>query len=132
MARGTDDRQQDEARNAGQGERVPTERVTNDERARGESDRAGGREAANEERVQGEGNYEAAREYNDATKGFVKSGRVEDAARNAAPADAAEAEELKKAEQAGKSRIKEEDPAVDHGRSVAGGHSGGKSGGKPS
>ena len=29
------------------------------------------------DKVQGEGNYEAAKEYNDATRKFVASGRVE-------------------------------------------------------
>jgi hypothetical protein len=67
--------------------------------------------------VQGEGNYTAAREYNEATRTFVESGKVEDAAENAAPADAAQAEELRKAEAEGRRHLKEEDPQVDSGRS---------------
>jgi len=38
--------------------------------------------------VRGEGNYQASREYNEATRQFVKSGRVADAARDAAPKSA--------------------------------------------
>jgi hypothetical protein len=62
--------------------------------------------------LQGEGNYEAAREYNEATRDFVQSGRAEKAARDAEPRDAAEAKSLERAEQAGKERAKGEDPAV--------------------
>lgn len=50
--------------------------------------------------VLGEGNYEATRQYNEATKKFVQSGRVEQAARDAAPRSAKEAAEMKAAEQA--------------------------------
>ena len=59
-------------------------------------------------KVQGEGDYDAARNYDEATRDFVKSGKVEQAARDAAPANAAEAAELTRAEQAGKSRSKGE------------------------
>ncbi|MEO5766523.1 MAG: hypothetical protein ABIR52_14545 [Casimicrobiaceae bacterium] len=62
--------------------------------------------------VYGEGNYEASREYNDATKNFVESGKVEKAAQQAAPASDAEALELAAAEAEGKSRAKEEDPLL--------------------
>ena len=37
-------------------------------------------------KVQGEGDYDAARNYDEATRDFVKSGKVEQAARDAAPA----------------------------------------------
>lgn len=57
--------------------------------------------------VYGEGNYKASREYNDATKKFVESGRVDDAARAAAPGSAQEATEMKQAEKAGLDRAKE-------------------------
>ena len=36
------------------------------------------------DQVQGEGNYEAARKFNRAEREFVKSGKVEEAARRAA------------------------------------------------
>ena len=60
----------------------------------------------------GEGNYKASREYNEATKKFVESGRVKEAAREAAPHDAAEASQMAKAEADGRRRAKEEDPAL--------------------
>ena len=65
--------------------------------------------------VQGEGNYEAAREYNKAQRKFVSSGKVDAAARKAKPKSEAEAQEMRRAEEAGRSRAKEEDPAIKHG-----------------
>jgi len=56
----------------------------------------------------GEGNYDTAREY---TKRFVKSGRIEKAARDAEPKTDKEAVELRRAEEVGKSRAKEDEPA---------------------
>ena len=69
-------------------------------------------------RLQGEGNYDAARRYNQRTRTFVDSGKVTDAARDAAPVDEAEARALGEAERAGRERAREEDPAVDRGRSL--------------
>jgi hypothetical protein len=63
------------------------------------------------DKVQGEGDYESARRFNRAERQFVKSGKVEDAARRAAPCNAKEEAELKAAERAGRSRAKELDPA---------------------
>lgn len=60
----------------------------------------------------GEGNYKASRQYNEATKQFVDSGRVDEAAREAAPNDEVEAAELAAAEAEGRRRAKEEDPAL--------------------
>jgi hypothetical protein len=54
----------------------------------------------------GEGNYKASKEYNDATKKFVESGKVDDAAAKAKPKDPQEAREMQDAEQAGKSHAK--------------------------
>jgi hypothetical protein len=65
-----------------------------------------------EAKNQGEGDYEAARRYDEAQRRFVESGKVEKAAEEAAPRDAAEAEALERAEEAGKSRSHGEDPAV--------------------
>ena len=62
--------------------------------------------------VYGEGNYEASRQYNEATKKFVESGRVEEAARDAAPKTPGEAAEMKQAEQAALLRAKEKSPPV--------------------
>ena len=60
----------------------------------------------------GEGNYKASRQYNDATKKFVESGRVDDAARDAAPKSETESREMREAEAEGKRHAKEEDPAL--------------------
>ena len=56
--------------------------------------------------LQGEGNYDATRRYNAATEHFVQAGKVEEAARAAAPASPAEAEEMKEAERFGLSRAR--------------------------
>jgi hypothetical protein len=62
--------------------------------------------------VPGEGNYEASRRYNDDTKKFVRAGKVEQAARDAAPTSDADALQMAAAEAEGKRRAKEEDPAL--------------------
>ncbi len=62
--------------------------------------------------VYGEGNYEATRQFNESSKKFVDSGRVDQAARDAAPKNEREAAEMKQAEQAALLRAKEKDPAV--------------------
>ncbi|MEO8755559.1 MAG: hypothetical protein ABI624_23085 [Casimicrobiaceae bacterium] len=67
------------------------------------------------ENVYGEGNYEASRQYNAATKKFVQSGRVEAAARAAAPRSPQEAQEMKQAEQAALLRAKDHPPPVKAG-----------------
>ena len=56
--------------------------------------------------MQGEGNYDAAKEFNEAEKKFVESGKVEQAARDAEPKSDAEAKELAEAEEAGRSHAK--------------------------
>jgi len=58
---------------------------------------------------QGEGDKEAAREFNEATREFVESGKVDGAAEHAGDQDPTEAE---RAEEAGRERAKEKDPAV--------------------
>ncbi len=58
---------------------------------------------------QGEGDRESARQYNEDTREFVESGRVDEAARNAHEQDPTEAED---AEEAGRDRAKEQDPSV--------------------
>ena len=62
--------------------------------------------------LQGEGNYDATRRYDKAAHEFAQSGKVEDAARAARPTSPQEAEEMNRAERAGKSHSKGEDPAV--------------------
>jgi hypothetical protein len=65
-----------------------------------------------ENKEYGEGNYKASRQYNEATKKFVESGKVEDAAREAQPDSEAEAMQMANAEAEGRRRAKEEDPAL--------------------
>ena len=62
--------------------------------------------------LQGEGNYDATRRYDKAAREFVESGQVDAAARAARPTSTEEADELKRAEQAGRSHAKGEDPAL--------------------
>lgn len=62
--------------------------------------------------LQGEDNYDASRRYDKAAQDFAQSGKVDEAARAARPLTPEEAEELHRAEQAGKSHSKGEDPAV--------------------
>jgi hypothetical protein len=54
--------------------------------------------------LQGEGDYKAARNYRKSLKRFVDEGKVEAAAKAAAPRDVKEQSELKAAEQAGLAR----------------------------
>ena len=70
----------------------------------------------NKDGVQGEGNYAAAREFNEAERKFVASGKVDAAARAAAPKSEAERQAMFAAEQEGKRRAKEEDPALARAR----------------
>jgi len=56
----------------------------------------------------GEGNYKATKDYNDATKQFIDSGKVDDAARKAKPRNAEESRQMSQAEQEGKSHSKGE------------------------
>ncbi len=66
-------------------------------------------------KVKGEGDYQSARNYNDATREFAKSGKVDGAAEAAKPESPEKAAELERAEAAGKARAKEEDPNLDRG-----------------
>jgi hypothetical protein len=56
--------------------------------------------------VQGEGDYRAARRYRAGAEKFAQTADVERAARNAAPRNAAESEELAQAEAEGRARAK--------------------------
>ena len=62
--------------------------------------------------LQGEGNYDAAREFDQAEEKFVKSGKVEQAARDAEPKNEKEKEEIERAEEEARKRAKGEDPQV--------------------
>jgi hypothetical protein len=66
----------------------------------------------NNEGVQGEGDYKAAREFDEAEKKFVESGKVAAAARAAAPRSEAERQAMISAEREGKRRAKGEDSAL--------------------
>lgn len=58
--------------------------------------------------MQGEGNYTAAKEYDDATTNYVKSGKVDQAAKAAKPKNAQEEQEMIEAEAKGRARAKPE------------------------
>ncbi|MEO6625390.1 MAG: hypothetical protein ABIN37_11230 [Burkholderiaceae bacterium] len=64
--------------------------------------------------VQGEGDYQADQRYVQATRDFVKKGKVADAARSAAPKSAGEKDEMLRAERVGLAHNKGEDPAPGH------------------
>ena len=65
-----------------------------------------------QDKVEGEGSYSGSKDYNERTKKFVDSGRVEQAAKDAKPRSEQEAHEMQKAERIGKQHAKEEDPAL--------------------
>jgi hypothetical protein len=83
-------------------------------RARTEDQRKGdaGTSEMSKDEVQGEGNYKAAREFNEAERKFVASGKVAAAARAAAPKSEAERQQMFAAAEEGKRRAKGEDPTV--------------------
>ncbi len=63
-----------------------------------------------QEKEFGEGNYKAAREYDSAAEKFARSGKVDAAAKAAAPGSDAEAAAMKRAEATGRSKSKGGDP----------------------
>jgi hypothetical protein len=65
-----------------------------------------------DDQIQGEGDYNAGRRYDKASREFAESGRVEPAARDAAPEDQREAEDIERAEEEGKAHSKGEGPLV--------------------
>ena len=69
-----------------------------------------------QDQVQGEGDYEAGRRYDKAAREFAESGKVDPAARDAAPGSTEEAEQMQQAEEAGKSHSKGEGPLVSRKR----------------
>jgi hypothetical protein len=64
------------------------------------------------DKVEGEGSYTGSKDYNERTKKFVESGKVDQAAKDAEPKSEQEAHEMQKAERIGKQHAKEEDPAL--------------------
>jgi hypothetical protein len=77
-------------------------------------------------KIQGEGDYEAARRYEEASKRYAESGKAPDAAKKASPGSPQEAEDMRRAEEEGKSHAKGEDPQV-HNQSGGGGDAPAKS-----
>ena len=64
------------------------------------------------DQVEGEGSYTGSKDYNQRTKKFVDSGKVDQAARDAEPKSEEEKRAMQKAERIGKERAKGEDPAL--------------------
>jgi hypothetical protein len=58
------------------------------------------------DKVEGEGSYSGSKDYNERTKKFLNSGKVEKAARAAAPTSEEEKHAMQKAERIGRSRAK--------------------------
>jgi hypothetical protein len=56
--------------------------------------------------VEGEGSYTGTKDYNQRTKKFIDSGKVEQAAEDAKPKNEQEADEMQKAEGIGKRKAK--------------------------
>jgi hypothetical protein len=70
------------------------------------------RKDKDKDKVEGEGSYTGSKDYNERTKKFVESGKVEQAAKEAKPKSEQEAHEMQKAERIGKQQAKDEDPAL--------------------
>ena len=62
------------------------------------------------DRVEGEGSYSGTKDYNERTKKFIDSGKVEQAARDAEPKSTEEAQAMEKAERAGRKHAKGGEP----------------------
>ena len=61
---------------------------------------------ASKDKVEGEGSYSGTKDYNQRTKKFIDSGKVEQAAEDAKPQSEQEAHEMQKAERLGKQKAK--------------------------
>jgi hypothetical protein len=70
------------------------------------------RNTTDQDQVEGEGSYSGTKNYNERTKRFIESGKVEEAARNAESTSEEERQALLEAERIGKERSKGEDPAL--------------------
>jgi len=58
------------------------------------------------DKVEGEGSYTGTKDYNQRTRKFIDSGKVEQAAEDAKPKNEQEADEMQKAEGIGKRKAK--------------------------
>jgi len=56
--------------------------------------------------VEGEGSYSGSKDYNERTRKFVESGKVEDAARKAEPKSSDEKHAMQKAERIGRRKAR--------------------------
>ena len=63
-------------------------------------------EREDKDKVEGEGSYTGTKDYNQRTKKFVESGKVDQAARDAEPKSEEEKHAMQKAERIGKQRAK--------------------------
>ena len=70
------------------------------------------------DKVEGEGSYSGTKDYNERTRKFIDSGKVEDAARRAEPQSEEERQAMQKAERTGKQHAKGEDPALNDPKKV--------------
>ena len=70
------------------------------------------------DKVEGEGSYTGSKDYNERTKKFVDSGKVDQAARDAEPKNEEEKQAMQKAERVGKEKAKGEDPALNNPKKV--------------
>lgn len=70
------------------------------------------RKDQDKDKIEGEGSYSGSKDYNERTRKFVDSGKVEDAARKAQPKSEQERHAMQKAERLGKQHAKGEDPAL--------------------
>ena len=70
------------------------------------------KERKRDTQVEGEGSYTGSRDYNQRTKKFVDSGKVDEAAHEAEPKSEEEKDAMQEAERIGKQRAKGEDPAL--------------------
>ncbi|MEO8485639.1 MAG: hypothetical protein ABI585_04805 [Betaproteobacteria bacterium] len=89
----------------------------NQDHGRSGSGQQGQSEPSSGNKQYGEGNYAASKDYNDRTKQFVESGRVDQAAKDAAPKNEQESREMKDAEREGRRPMREEDPAINPDKS---------------
>jgi hypothetical protein len=58
------------------------------------------------DKVEGEGSYSATKDYNQRTKKFIDSGKVEQAAEDAKPDSEQESKEMQEAERIGKQKAR--------------------------
>ena len=59
-----------------------------------------------QDKVEGEGSYKGTKDYNERTRKFVDSGKVDEAAHDAAPRTPEEEKQMEEAERTGKKRAK--------------------------